>query len=66
MQSTVFEDNNGSLGLATSPRKTLRTFQIDVKYHFFREHVGEVEGVMIQRVESKEQKSDVFTKVSRA
>ena len=46
----VFEDKNCSLILATSPQKTPRTRHIAVKYHFFRENIGEGKGVMIQRV----------------
>ena len=63
MHSTLFDDNNGALGLVTSPRKTPRMRHIAVKYHLFREHVSEVKGIMIQRVEFKDQKSDIFTKV---
>ena len=63
MHYTVFEDNTGALGLATSPRTTTRRSQIAVKYYFFRENVGEGKGIMIQRVEYKEQKNDVFTKL---
>ena len=58
---TLFEDNNGTLGLVTSPRKTPRTRHISVKYHLFREHYGEEKGIMIHSVESKEKKADVFT-----
>ena len=63
MHCAVFEDNIGALGLATSTRTTTRTRQIAVKYHFFSKHVGEGKGIMIQRVEYKEQKNDVFTKL---
>ena len=63
MHSTLFDDNNGALGLVTSPRKTPRMRHIAVKYHFFREHVSEVKGIMIQRMESKEHNTDVFTNV---
>lgn len=38
--SSVFEDNNGALILATSPRMTPRSKHIAVPYHFFREHVA--------------------------
>ena len=62
MKSTVFEDNNEALGLDPSPRKTPRMLHIAVKYYFFREHVSEVKVTMIQRLESKEQKADDFTK----
>ena len=61
MKSTVFEDNNGALGLATSPKMTPRTRHIAVKYHFFKEHVkpGEIE---IVKIDTKAQKADIFTK----
>ena len=64
IHSTVFEDTNGNLGLATSPRTTPRSSYISVKYNFFMEHVGEGKEIMIQRVEFKEKKADVFTKES--
>ena len=61
MKSTVFEDNNGALGLASSPKLTPRTRHISVKYHFFKSHVipGEIE---IVKVDTKLQKADIFTK----
>jgi hypothetical protein len=61
MKSTFFEDNNGALGLATSPKLTPRTRHIAVKYHFFKEHIkpGEIE---IVKVASEFQKADIFTK----
>ena len=61
MKSTVFEDNNGALGRATSPKMTPRTRHIAVKYHFFKEHVkpGEIE---IVKVDTKAQKANIFTK----
>ena len=36
MNHALSEDNNGALGLATSPRTTTRTCNISVNYHFFR------------------------------
>ena len=66
MQSTVFEDNNGALGLATSPKLTPCTKHIAVKYHFFRSYIsdkeGDNKGVKIQRIDTKEQIADIFTK----
>jgi hypothetical protein len=61
MKSTVFEDNNGALGLATAPKMTPRTRHIAVKYHFFKIHIkpGEIE---IVKVDTKAQKADIFTK----
>ena len=42
--STVFEDNNGCLALATSPKINPRTKHIAVKYHHFRGSVGKGTG----------------------
>jgi hypothetical protein len=38
--STVFEDNNGALGLATAPKLTPRTKHITVRYHWFKSKIG--------------------------
>ena len=62
MYYTVFEESNRSLGMDTPTKKTPRTRYIYVKYHIFIEHVGEGRGIIIQRMESKYQKDDVFTK----
>ena len=62
MHSTVFEDNNGALGLATSPRITPRTKHIAIKYYFFRDRIGVLKGVTIKHVESKLQLADCLTK----
>ncbi|MGH3056422.1 MAG: hypothetical protein ACRDL7_15720 [Gaiellaceae bacterium] len=59
--STVFEDNNGTLSLAHTPAMTPRTKHIGVKYHFFWEHVRRGT-VKIVKVESENQKADIFTK----
>ena len=39
LYSTIFENNNGALGLAQSSRMTSRTKCILVKYYFFRSHI---------------------------
>ena len=62
VHSTVFEDNNGALGLATSPKMTPRTKHIAVKYHWFKSQIGEDRGVRIKKVNSELQKADIFTK----
>ena len=62
LHSTVFEDNNGALALATAPKLTLRNKHIAVKYHFFKEHIGEEKGIQIVKIENKFQKADIFTK----
>ncbi|MEJ2116200.1 MAG: Ty1/Copia family ribonuclease HI, partial [Gammaproteobacteria bacterium] len=59
--STVFEDNNGALELATAPKMRPRTKHIAIKYHHFREHVKRGT-IKIQRVDTKEQLADIFTK----
>ena len=59
--SSVFEDNNGALILATTPRMTPRSKHIAVPYHFFREHVTNGT-VQIFKVESDQNKADIFTK----
>ena len=38
--STIYEDNNGSIVLATSPSITPTSRKIAVKYHWFRQYVG--------------------------
>jgi hypothetical protein len=59
--SKVFEDNNGALILASSPKMTPRSKHIAVKYHFFRSHVQKGE-IKIYKIDTKEQKADIFTK----
>jgi len=62
VHSTIFEDNNGALGLALSPKMTPRTKHIAVKYHWFKSHIGKEHGILITKVESEFQKADIFTK----
>jgi hypothetical protein len=62
VHSTIFEDNNGALGLATAPKLSPRTKHIGVKYHWFKSHIGEEQGFLIKKVESENQKADIFTK----
>ena len=38
--STIYEDDNGAMVVATSPRMTPTSKQIAVKYNWFRQHVG--------------------------
>jgi hypothetical protein len=59
--STVFEDNNGALSLATSPKISPRTKHIAVKYHHFRSKIGVDKGILIQRIDTTDQKADIFT-----
>ena len=57
----LFEDNNGALELAKSPRYRPRTKHIAIKYHHFREHV-KLGKVSINPIDTKEQIADIFTK----
>ena len=61
---TIFEDTNGALGLATSPKLTPRTKHIGVKYHWFKSLIGESNGneFIIKKIESENQKADILTK----
>jgi hypothetical protein len=63
IKSTVFEDNQACLSLATSdpPKMTPRSKSIAVKYHWFREHL-EPGVIDIKPIASAEQLADIFTK----
>jgi len=41
---------------------TSRTRHINCKYHFFRSHIGEEKGIVIQHIDTEEQIADAFTK----
>jgi hypothetical protein len=59
--STVFEDNNGALRLATHPKITPKSKHFAIHWHWFKSQV--VKGqVAIVRVDTKEQVADIFTK----
>ena len=60
LSSTIYEDNNRSIVVATSPRMTPSSKHIAVKYHWFRQHVGKE--FFIRKIESENQKADIFTK----
>ena len=56
--STIYEENNGAIVVATSPRMNPTSKNISVKYHWFRQHVGKK--LVIREIESENQKSDIF------
>ena len=62
MHSTVFEDNNGALTLASSPKISPRTKHIAVKYHFFRDKIGVDKGIILEKIDTQNQVADIFTK----
>ena len=49
--STIYEDNNGDIVVATIPRMTPKSEHISVKYNWFRQHFGKY--FLIRRIESK-------------
>lgn len=63
VKCTLFEDNVGAETLAKSPKMTPRTKHIAIKYHHFRQAVNN-EILMIERVDTKEQLADIFTKAT--
>jgi hypothetical protein len=62
VKSTVFEDNNGAIATAKSVKMTPRTKHIGVKYHFFKSHIVEGSGIILDKIDSNIQKADIFTK----
>lgn len=62
VHSTVFEDNNGALTTAVSPRISPRTKHIAIKYHHFKSSVGADKGIIISPIDTTVQKADIFTK----
>ena len=59
-KSTVFEDNQGAITVAKSPRLTPTSKHIAVKYHWLRGHIGKE--FDIEHVMSENQAADLFTK----
>ena len=66
LKCTIFEDNNGCIELAKSPKMRPRTKHIALKYHFFRDHIiteSNPEGeVNIVKVDTSSQVADILTK----
>ena len=57
--SIIYEENNEAVVVATSPRMNPTSNHISVKYHWFRQHVGNE--FMIRKTESENQKAYIFT-----
>ena len=47
--STIYEDNNGSIVVATSPKMTPTSKHISVKYHWVSQYIGK--GFVIWKIE---------------
>ena len=58
--STIYEDNNGAIVVATSPSITPTSKHIYVKYYWFRQHFGKE--FLIRKIKSENLKADIFTK----
>jgi len=61
LHCTLFEDNNGALELASTPRYRPRTKHIAIKYHHFRERVQNGM-IAIKPIDTRQQIADQFTK----
>ena len=57
---TLYEDNNGDISVATSPRVTTTSNHIYVSYYWFIQNV--VKGFLIRKINSENHKADIFTK----
>ena len=57
--STIYEENNGAIVVATITRMTPKLKHIAVKYHWLRQNVGKE--YLIWKIESENQKADIFT-----
>jgi hypothetical protein len=57
----AFEDNEGALEMARSPKMRPRTKHINVKYHHFRDAVTRGD-IVVCPIDTKYQQADIFTK----
>jgi hypothetical protein len=61
LHCTLFEDNNGAIEMANTPKIRPCTKHINIKYHHFREAVQQ--GIIhIKRIDTTQQQADIFTK----
>jgi hypothetical protein len=61
LHCTLFEDNNGAIEMANTPKIRPRRKHINIKYHHFREAVQQ--GIIyIKRIDTTQQQADIFTK----
>ena len=58
--STVYEDNNGAIVVATSTNMTATSKHISVKYNWLRQHFGRK--FVIRNIDPENQGADIFTK----
>jgi hypothetical protein len=61
LHCTLFEDNNGAIEMANTPKIHPRTKHINIKYHHFREAVQH-KIIHIKRIDTTQQQADISTK----
>ena len=65
VKSTIFEDNNGAISTARTPKMTPRTKHIAVKYHFVKTLFSRPDPETVfslVKIDTLIQKADIFTK----
>jgi peptide deformylase len=62
---TIYEDNEGCINLSKNPQEFKRTRQIQVKYHFIRQHVRDNK-IKLVYTNKKDQLADFHTKGMQA
>ena len=66
VKSNIFEDNNGAISTATTPKMSPRTKHIAVKYHFvkqlFTKKNVETHSFDLKKINTEDQKAGIFTK----
>ena len=66
VKSTIFEDNNGAISTATTPKMSSRTKHIAVKYHFVKQYFSTKtiaeHPFALEKIDTDFQKANIFTK----
>jgi len=66
VKSKIFEDNNGAISTAQTPKMTPRTKHIGVKYHFVKDYFARRKQgdhpFELLKIDTLDQKADIFTK----
>ena len=67
IKSKIFEDNNGAISTATTPKMTPRAKHIAVKYHFVKKYFAKKKcdydhPFDLQKIDTLLQKANIFTK----
>jgi hypothetical protein len=66
VKTRIYEDNNGAISMATTPKMTPRTKHIGVKYHFVKDYFARNKMgnhlFELIKIDTNNQKADIFTK----